>query len=129
MQSNIEKIDLVSSIEFKFVWELHANFVFILHCRHLVGTFCWPFFTLGNAHAHIYFGLRRRGGNISVDFSLFVLLCNSTSWISLNLMSFLKRKTKKFIYCTNFLQSTKLPHFALIGKVIGIFYFSNQGTW
>ena len=38
---------------------------------------CWYFFTLGIAGAHVSDGLRRRGGNISVDLSLFALLYNT----------------------------------------------------
>ena len=35
------------------------------------------FLALGIARAHVSVGLRRRGGNISLDFSLFVLLYNA----------------------------------------------------
>ena len=64
-------------------------------CRLLkIGTFCWPFQALGILRAHIqiinirWFKEDWWKGNISVDFSLFVLI--QTSWTNLNLMIFTK---------------------------------------
>ena len=48
------------------------------HCRLLKNlNILLTFLALGNAGAYMKGGLRRRGGHISVYFSLFVLLCNT----------------------------------------------------
>ena len=52
------------------------------------------FFTLGIVCAHIQGSLRRRGGNIYVDLSLFVLLYNTNFMNKLKFNDFLKLKTK-----------------------------------
>ena len=53
---------------------------------------------LGIAHSHIHtveVGLRRKGGNISVDFSLFVLLYITKFINNFNSNVFLKTENKK----------------------------------
>ena len=70
------------------------------------------------AYVHIYVGARRKDGNISVDFTFFVLLYNSNfmNKIKFNVI-FKNWKQKKVIDCANILQSPKSPHFSLGGKV------------
>ena len=58
---------------------------------------------------------KEEGGNISVDLSLCVLLYNTN--FKTNLNSMISKKNQKLIDCTNFLLSTKSPHFPLRGKV------------
>ena len=75
---------------------------------------------LGIAHAQIKVGLRRRGENISVDLSLFVLLYTviRTSCTNLNLMIFFKTENKNILLTVQkFLSSTKSPHFPFRGKI------------
>ena len=57
----------------------------------------------------------RRGGNISLDLYLFILLYNTNYRNKLKFMS-KKVKTKLIIDCKHFLQSTKSPHIPLRGK-------------
>ena len=47
--------------------------------------FADPLLALCIARSHVSVGLRRRGGNISVDLSLFVLLYNTTLMNTLKL--------------------------------------------
>ena len=67
---------------------------------------------LGVACTHNIRWFKEEGGNISVDLTLFVLLCNSNF---INKLKF--NDIKKFKDCTNFLPSTESPHFPLGGKV------------
>ena len=55
-----------------------------------IETVCWPFrlSTLHEARAHISVGWGRRGGNISVDLSLLVTLCNTNFMNKLKLNDF-----------------------------------------
>ena len=59
-------------------------------------SFAELFFSLGIAREHIHYtvGSRRRGGNISVDLSLFVLLYNTNVIKNFNLMFFQELKMK-----------------------------------
>ena len=54
--------------------------------------FADPLLALCIARSHVSVGLRRRGGNISVDLSLFVLLYNSNFTKKLKCNDFLKTK-------------------------------------
>ena len=57
----------------------------------LLACFRWPFLALFIARAHI----RMMGVNISVDLSLFVLLCNTNFMKKLKFNDFFKTKTNK----------------------------------
>ena len=62
--------------------------------------------------------LRRRGGNISVDFALIVLLYNTNFMNKLKFNDLFKIKNLKLlIYCKKNIISTKSPYFPLRGKV------------
>ena len=71
-----------------------------------------------NARAHVSVGLRRRGGNISVDLSLLVLLYNANFMNKPKCKDFFILKTKNNSMTLQiFLKSTKSPHFPLRGNV------------
>ena len=73
-----------------------------------VETFCSPFLSLG---------LRRRGGQMSVDLSLFVILYTTNFINKLKVNDFLKLETKIIDWLYKFFKSTKPPHFPLRGQV------------
>ena len=78
-----------------------------------IGTFCWPFLALSIARALMYsisVGLRRRGGTISVDLSLFVLLYNANFINKLKFNDFFW-KLKQFIDCKKMFSLQNQPTF------------------
>ena len=80
------------------------------------------FFALGNAQCAMHMGISvglRRGGNISVDLSLFVLPYDTYFMNKLKFNDFgLTKNEKKFIGCTNtFNLQITLQYFPLRRKV------------
>ena len=60
-------------------------------------------------------GVRRKGGNISVEFTLYVLLYNA-KFIDNFIFDVFFLNAKNNNSCTNLLQSAKSSHFPLRGK-------------